>query len=118
MQMAKATAAQNGGTLIVENNRDKAFAGADVVYAKSWVSSRHYGNWPAESAEREKFSSQWRITQKAMAATHRAKFMHPLPVRRNVVVDDAVLDGPDCVVYQQSENRLHVQKALLLGLLG
>jgi ornithine carbamoyltransferase len=53
-----------------------------------------------------------------MGATNRAKFMHCLPIRRNVVATDGVLDDDDCVIYQQAENRLHAQKALLVKLLG
>ena len=53
-----------------------------------------------------------------MARTPAASFMHCLPVRRNIVVSDQVLDSPRSVVVDQAENRLHVQKALLLHLLG
>jgi N-acetylornithine carbamoyltransferase len=114
---ARELAATSGGKVQISNSRDDAFRGADVVYAKSWVSSRWYGDWEAEQQIRAGISDDWTVTQDAMDLTHRARFMHPLPLRRNVVATDAVVDGPDCVVYQQSENRLHVQKALLMGLL-
>ncbi len=117
MQAARKLAGDSGGSVKVSHDRDAAFAGADVVYAKSWVSSRWYGDWAAEEQVRAKMADKWTVTADAMDLTHRARFMHPLPLRRNVVATDAVVDGPDCVVYQQSENRLHVQKALLMGLL-
>ncbi|MBU0585881.1 hypothetical protein KJ780_00040 [Candidatus Micrarchaeota archaeon] len=53
-----------------------------------------------------------------MNSTKNAKFMHCLPVRRNVIVDDAVLDGKNSVIYDEAENRLHAQKALLQMILG
>jgi len=118
MDSAHKLAREAGGALSVSHDRDASFESADVVYAKSWVSTRHYGNWDVEVAERAKMGSAWTVTRDAMELTHRARFMHPLPLRRNVVATDAVVDGGDCVVYQQSENRLHVQKALLAGLLG
>ena len=118
LKAARKNAEARGGSLTVTNDRDAAFDGAVVVYGKSWVSTAHYGLWERETKEREKFGDRWRITSECMARTHRAKFMHPLPIRRNVVCDDDVVDGPDCVVYQQSENRLHVQKALMVGLLS
>ena len=60
----------------------------------------------------------WQVTEDFMARTAAASFMHCLPVRRNMVVSDQVLDSPRSVVVDQAENRLHVQKALLLHLLG
>ena len=114
---ARRAAENNGGSVTITHDREGAFAGADVVYGKSWVSSQYYGDWDSEQAYRKTFEDQWRITAEAMAGTHRARFMHPLPVRRNVVADDAVMDGPDCVVYQQAENRLHAQNALLVSIL-
>lgn len=118
MNTAQKIASESGGALTVVHDRDAAFESADVVYAKSWVSTRHYGDWETEKKVRDTIGSGWTVTREAMAKTHRARFMHPLPLRRNVVATDAVVDGSDCVVYQQAENRLHVQKALLTGLLG
>jgi ornithine carbamoyltransferase len=59
----------------------------------------------------------WRIDGDLMATTQNAFLMHPLPVRRNVVATDEVLDGPRSMIYEQAANRLHVQKALLMHLL-
>ncbi|MCA8939171.1 MAG: acetylornithine carbamoyltransferase, partial [Planctomycetes bacterium] len=114
---AKALCDKNGAKLSLHFDQDAALQDADVVYAKSWVSSKWYGDWESELAIRNKIDADWRLTADKMSRTHRAKFMHPLPIRRNLSVDDALLDGGDCVAYQQAENRLHLQKALLLGLL-
>lgn len=118
MDEARMLAGRSGGKVSVRHDRDAAFENADVVYAKSWVSSQFYGRWEDERQQRLRISEGWRITEESLRHTRRARFMHPLPIRRNVVADDVVVDGPDCVVYQQAENRLHVQKALMLGMLG
>ena len=93
----------------------EAYSGAHVVYAKSWGSLKNYGRAPdADPA----FQARWRVSEKRMSGTDGAIFMHCLPVRRNVVAEDAVLDGERSVVLDQAENRLHIAKALLLWLLG
>ena len=63
---------------------------------------------------------EWRLTSDRLRATRDGKgiVLHCLPVRRNVEIDDAVLDGPNSVVVNEAENRLHVQRAVLLELLG
>lgn len=116
MAQAEAIAKKGGGNVRVERDQDKAFAGAEVIYAKSWCSRHFYGNPKAEFEYRAKLPS-WTVTEQKMARTSRAKFMHCLPIRRNVVATDGVLDDEDCVVYQQAENRLHAQKALLFKML-
>jgi N-acetylornithine carbamoyltransferase len=114
-----AVADRNGGSVTVSHDLDQAVAGADAVYAKSWGSLAHFGDSEAERAVRAPWRS-WRVDEARMATTRegRGVFMHCLPVRRNVVVTDGVLDGPSSVVTDQAENRLHVQRALLLELLG
>jgi N-acetylornithine carbamoyltransferase len=102
----------------VVHDLDSAVAGAAAVYAKSWGSLAHFGDPQGEAAFRAPLRG-WRIDEARMRATRGGKgvFMHCLPVRRNVVVTDGVLDGPWSVVTQQAENRLHAQRALLLELL-
>ncbi|MGH7658650.1 MAG: N-acetylornithine carbamoyltransferase [Gemmatimonadales bacterium] len=108
-----------GGVVHIINEMDQALVGADAVYVKSWGSLKHYGN-PEEEARMRASRRDWRLTANRLRNTRMRKgiVMHCLPVRRNVEVDDAVLDGPSSVVVDQAENRLHVQRALLLAMLG
>jgi N-acetylornithine carbamoyltransferase len=119
MAAIRACAERNGGSVGVVHEQDAALAGADVVYAKSWGSLRHFGD-PASEATLRAPLRDWQVTEARMATTREGRgiFMHCLPVRRNVVVSDGVLDGPWSVVTDQAENRLHAQRALLLELLG
>ena len=115
MDRVRKNCKRNGGKLETTHSFGKAFAGAHVVYAKSWGSLKHYGNDVEERKVRDKYKS-WQVTPKEMKKTDGGIFMHCLPVRRNVVVADAVLDSKASVVTDQAENRLHVQKALLVAL--
>ena len=113
-------AQQHGGEFVhIINDPDEAFVGADAVYAKSWGSIKLYGS-PDEEATLRVGLRDWRVTEQRMRSTRGGKgiAMHCLPVRRNVEMDDAVLDGPNSVVVDQAENRLHAQRALLLEMLG
>ncbi|MEO1259084.1 MAG: N-acetylornithine carbamoyltransferase [Bacteroidota bacterium] len=94
----------------IEFDQKKAFAGADFIYAKNWSSYFNYGNKPEVELD-------WRITSEKMALTNSAKFMHCLPVRRNVVVEDAVIDSPNSLVIQQAANREFAAQAVLESLL-
>ena len=107
-----------GGSLRTTDNIDEAFAGADVIYAKSWGARQFYGSLEQDVALRAQFRERWIVDQKKMDATNNAIFMHCLPVRRNVIVTDEVIDSPASVVIDEAENRLHVQKAVLAKLLG
>ncbi|HEX6643561.1 MAG TPA: N-acetylornithine carbamoyltransferase [Gemmatimonadales bacterium] len=112
-------AAANGGSVSVASDMDVAVAGADAVYVKAWGALSAFGN--AEAGEElRRPHRDWRLTADRMRATRGGKgiAMHCLPVRRNVEIDDAVLDGPSSVVVDQAENRLHAQRALLLDLIG
>ena len=110
----KQVAALNGGQLQLTTERQAAYEGAEVIYAKSWASTRHYGQIEADLDYRRAFVD-WQVTAEWMRRTKNGMFMHCLPVRRNVVVADAVLDSQMSVVIDQAENRLHAQKALLAG---
>ncbi len=94
----------------VEYDQDKALAGADFVYAKNWSAYHPYGkilgNFP-----------DWMITKEKMALTNNGYFMHCLPVRRNVVVADAVLDSDRSLVIAQAENRIYAAQAVIATLL-
>ncbi|HKZ81373.1 MAG TPA: N-acetylornithine carbamoyltransferase [Pyrinomonadaceae bacterium] len=102
-----------GGTLTITNEIDEAFAGADVVYAKSWGASEYYGAPERDIAERSQYRTKWIVDEQKMNRTNGAIFMHCLPVRRNVVVTDAVIDSPAAAVIDEAENRLHIQKAII-----
>ena len=108
-----------GGSVTVSSDMDEALEGADAVYVKAWGSLEQFGRPDAEAALRTPFR-EWRLTADRLRGTKngQAIAMHCLPVRRNVEIDDAVLDGPNSVVVDQAENRLHAQRALLLELIG
>ena len=110
-------AARAGGKVEVTNNVEAAFAGADVIYAKSWGAKQFYGKLEREIEERAQYRRQWIVDEQKMARTNKAIFMHCLPVRRNVIVTDGVIDSGASVVIDEAENRLHVQKAILTKVL-
>jgi N-acetylornithine carbamoyltransferase len=101
------------------NDPDEAVVGADAVYVKSWGAVKLYGK-TEEETDLRRSHRDWKLTESRRRSTRgtRGIVMHCLPVRRNVEVDDAVLDGPHSAVVDQAENRLHVQRALLLSLIG
>ena len=89
--------------------------GVDVVYTDTWVSMGQEG----ETKERIQIFEAYRVTPEVMSqAATNAYFMHCLPAHRNQEVTDSVIDSPQSLVFEQAENRLHVQKALLLFLLS
>jgi N-acetylornithine carbamoyltransferase len=106
-----------GGSVRLTNDVEEAFDGAQVVYAKSWGSSRFYGAGESDLSERAQYRLRWIVDEPKMARTDSALFMHCLPVRRNVIVTDAVIDSPASVVIDEAENRLHVQKAIMAKLM-
>jgi N-acetylornithine carbamoyltransferase len=110
--------AAEGGSVEVVNDIDKAFAGAQVIYAKSWGSKQFYGNSEQDIVNRWQYRSKWIVDEQKMNRTNDAIFMHCLPVRRNVIVTDAVIDSRSSVVIDEAENRLHVQKAIVSRLVG
>ena len=119
MSAIAAVAKEAGGSVSVTSDLDAAMDGADAVYVKAWGSLERFGRPEEERALREGLR-EWRMTAARARATRggRGIVMHCLPVRRNVEIDDAVLDGPQSVVVDQAENRLHAQRALLLTLIG
>lgn len=91
---------------------------AHVLYCKSWCSPQYYGK-PIAEMENRTHLRDWCVQESWFKnAQKNARFMHCLPVRRNVKVADEILDGPRSVVIQQAENRLHAQKSVLISLLG
>lgn len=113
MTMVKQRAQENEGSVKVVHDLEEACSGAEVVYAKSWASLHYYGRLQQEAQLRAKYRG-WMIDQDLMEKTaSNGVFMHCLPVRRNVVATDGVLDGPRSIVIEQANNRLHLQKTLL-----
>ena len=106
-------AAAAGGRITISNDIDASFEDAEVVYAKSWGSKNFYGAPDKDIAEREQYRGKWIVDEAKMARTNDAIFMHCLPVRRNVIVTDGVIDSAASVVIDEAENRLHVQKAIM-----
>jgi len=106
-----------GGTLRVFDAQEPAIRGARAVYAKAWASPAHYANAEAGLVARKRHWN-WTVRESTMALGDRAVFLHCLPVRRNVVVADEVLDGPRCRVYREAGNRLVTAQAVLATLLG
>jgi N-acetylornithine carbamoyltransferase len=101
------------GGVEITNDIEAAFSGAEVIYAKSWGAKQFYGNTDRDLATRAQYRDKWIVDEANMARTNDAIFMHCLPVRRNVIVTDGVLDSNSSVVIDEAENRLHVQKAII-----
>ncbi len=94
----------------VENDQDKAFANADFIYTKNWSAFNDYGKVISQD-------NKWTINANKMAKTNNAKFMHCLPVRRNVVVTDKVLDSENSLVIEQANNRTYAAQIVLKKIL-
>ncbi len=107
-----------GGSLRIYNDFEEALPGARAVYAKSWGSITHYGDPQQQRAAAAPYRDKWRVTLEHMERTDNAFFLHCLPIRRGIEADAAVLDAPCSAVYDEAENRLHVQKAVLLRMLA
>lgn len=116
LALARERAKASGGGIDLAHDPD-AIAGHDVVYTDTWVSMGS----ESERDERVEAFQRYRVSMEAMrrAATHGTVpfFMHCLPAFRGVEVDDEVIDGPTSLVYDQAENRMHAQNALLTMLL-
>jgi N-acetylornithine carbamoyltransferase len=118
MDKARAAAAASGGSVRETQDRSEALAGAHVLYAKEWGSTTHYGDSAGDAALRANLAD-WCVREDWFTgAAADCKFMHCLPVRRNVAVADEVLDGPRSIVLREAHNRLTAQMAVLHRLLA
>jgi len=115
MDWGRTNVAENGGSLTVSHDIDSAYAGADVVYAKSWGALPYFGRWELEKPIRDQYK-HFMVDERKMALTNNGVFSHCLPLRRNVKATDAVMDSPNCIAIDEAENRLHVQKAVMAAL--
>ena len=98
------------GNARVEYDQNKAFEGADFIHAKNWSSYNDYGAILSQD-------ESWMVTEEKMKLTNNGKFMHCLPVRRNVIVSDGVLDSSSSVVIQEAGNREWSASAVLKNIL-
>jgi ornithine carbamoyltransferase len=113
--MAKAIAEQTKATLRIGTDPRKAVAGADAVYTDAWASMGE----ESEAEERAAIFAPYQVNAALMQlAKPHARFMHCLPAHRGQEVTDQVIDSVNSVVFDQAENRLHIQKAILVWLLG
>jgi ornithine carbamoyltransferase len=113
MDQAKEQARKYGAGFEVVDDMEAAFKDADVIYAKSWGALVHTQD-ADEGANIIKKYEHWITDQRKLAlAKSDAIYMHPLPADRNIEVTDEVIDGPNSVVFDEAENRLHAQKAVM-----
>ena len=113
VEQARENARKSGGSLEITHDMDEAFKDADAVYPKSWGALLTTTD-NAESARIGKQYTDWICDARRMAlAKEHAVYMHCLPADRGLEVTDEVIDGPQSVVYDEAENRLHVQKAVM-----
>jgi N-acetylornithine carbamoyltransferase len=113
VEQAKVNARDGHGGFEIMHDFDEGIRGTDVVYAKSWGAVQTTTD-EAEGARLIAKYASWITDERRMAlAGEDAVFMHPLPADRNVEVTDGVIDGPQSAVYDEAENRLHAQKAVM-----
>jgi ornithine carbamoyltransferase len=112
---ARKFAAVSGSRIQLSNDPDKAAKGADVIYTDVWVSMGQ----EEEAKKRHRVFSGYQVTDKLLSlAKKNVLFMHPLPAHHGQEISTGLLDDPRSVVFDQAENRLHLQKALLVKLLS
>ena len=113
MEQAQAEAEVAGTKFEVVDDMEAGFEGAEVVYAKSWGPLLTTKD-PDEGKRIQDQYKDWMTDERKLSRADKdAIYMHPLPADRNVEVTDAVIDGPQSVVFDEAENRLHVQKAVM-----
>ena len=118
MQKSIEAAEAAGGSVTETDNRVEAMEGAQVIYAKSWSSTRHYGDKLGDQNLRNELED-WCVDDPWFDnAAEDCRFMHCLPVRRGVVVSESVLDGPRSVVIPEARNRMLAQMAVLYQMMG
>ncbi|MGE5589891.1 MAG: ornithine carbamoyltransferase, partial [Bacillota bacterium] len=115
VRRARALAAVSGASIRILADPEQAARDADVLYTDVWASMGQ----EAEAEQRRRVFAPYQVNDRLAAlAAPGHLFLHCLPAHRGEEVSPAVMDGPHSVVFQQAENRLHAQKAVLLALLG
>jgi N-acetylornithine carbamoyltransferase len=117
LDLADSDTSANGRDLKITHDIDEAYREADVVYAKSWGALPYFGRWDEEKPIRDRYK-HFIVDEEKMAKTDGALVSHCLPMRRNVIMTDGVFDSASCVAYEEAENRLHVQKAIMKRLVS
>ena len=113
VQQATDNVRRHGGSFEILDDFDAGFKGADIVYPKSWGALLTTSDNAASAAIGRKYT-HWITDERRMAlANPNAIYMHCLPADRNIEVTDGVIDGPQSVVYDEAENRMHAQKAVM-----
>ncbi len=114
MEQARAFASQTGAHIHITRSPEEAVDGAHAVYTDVWASMGQ----EQEAEERRRTFAPYQVNDQLMAlARPQARFFHCLPAKRGQEVTDSVMESEHSVVFDQAENRLHAQKALLLMLL-
>jgi ornithine carbamoyltransferase len=113
MDQAREKARKFGTRFEVVDNMDEGFKDADIVYAKSWGAMVHTSDEKEGAQIIAKYSDWITDERRIRLAKPDTIYMHPLPADRNIEVADDVIDGPNSVVFDEAENRLHVQKAVM-----
>jgi ornithine carbamoyltransferase len=114
VEKAQELAAASGGSVTFTQDPYAAVEGTDVVYTDAWTSMGQ----EAEAEERRDAFARYQVNESLMAVSPNAVVMHCLPAHRGEEITSDVMDGPRSVIFEQSENRLHAQKALLVELLA
>jgi len=115
VQQSRAMAGETGAIIRVIRDPQEAVAGADVIYTDAWTSMGQ----EAEAEDRRKVFPPYQVNQSLLAAARaNAGVMHDLPAHRGEEITDDVADGPQSWIFDQAENRLHAQKAILVSLLA
>ena len=118
MDKARKAAAASGGSVRESEDPAEAMHDAHIIYAKSWSSTKHYGDAVADKAAREPHVGTWCVDEPWFEpARDDCHFMHCLPVRRGVVVADRILDSKRSVVIAQARNRMVAQMAVLYSMM-
>jgi len=115
VQSAKGYAQEKGGSVFCTEAPEEAVKNADVVYTDVWTSMGQ----ESESEQRRKIFSSYQVNERLLSLAKKdAIFMHPLPAHHGEEVAEGIVDSPQSVVFDQAENRMHAQKALLVKILG
>lgn len=118
IKMCKDNASKNGTEFKISHNLKEAYAGADVVYSRNWMSPNRYTLSKEDEQKLYEPHKNWKCTRDMMKLTNNAYFIHPMPVDRGNEVEDEVADSPRSIIVDIAENRLHIQKAIMALTMG